>query len=171
MIFTLGDEGEFFVLQKFTAFGKDGLVLAEFHVIIFSPSALVLEISDSDYSIFVSERFAKMMRDVFGSVDRMDMLGYLSRLGGKLKIAKAIFFIDRIEVFDENNWEEIVKIFIYKLEKRVVKRGGIFIFPPIRNLFFILDKMKYRCVPGLNYRFGSKANRGWDFNFEVFCEC
>ena len=154
----------------FRGFEKGGLVV-EFDVFVFEPVLLDAGLSERELALAGCGGLGKMMDELFGDIDRLEMLGYLSRQIGKFRAVDRIYWVEGILIGDGARVEEFVKGFVYGIEKRLLKYRGMLVFGVyvgVADLFEILDAMGFRCVRGLDYRFVGKPNRKWDVKFELY---
>lgn len=156
--------------QVFRGF-EMGVLVAEIDVLVFEPVLLGVGLTERELGMAGCGGLGRMLRELFGDVDRLEMLGFLSRQIGKFKAVDRIYWVERVFIGDVSRTEECVKGFVYGIEKRLLKYRGMLVFgvyEGVGDLFGILDGMGFRCVGGLDYRYVGRADRKWDVNFEMY---
>lgn len=148
-----------------------GILLAEFEVIIVDCRVLEVGFVKDEFLLAGCGGLARMIHEIFGDTDRIEMLGYVSKQIGRIKPVRRIYWVERILIQDKRMMSVLVRAFVYRLEKRILRCRGILIFgyyAGVCNLFSVLDEMKFRGIGGMNYRFVGKPDRKRGIRFELY---
>src|SRR5690606_18726045 len=152
-------------------FMEDCDCLGEIEMIVLDTEILTSDIVGMDFDDFDCPGFGDMVRDVFGGLERMNMLRYKNRKTGAMTNVRRVYWIesadcDTEEVLTYMFWDLTDKLKEFLSEERAILLIGF--NPNFLDILSVLEDIGFKDLDELEPSVVKKIEDGWGFRYDMF---